>query len=83
MDFDLDSLKKRYESKPGPRKTFIVPKRSIIQKYPKIIIVGGTILGLGIFFSRPIYDAFFRTDFAPTPATPEARREALLKAWKV
>lgn len=83
MDFDLDNLRKRYKPKKGPRKTFIVPKRSFIEKYPKTVMVTGTILGLGIFFSRPIYDAFFRTEFAPTPATPEARREALLKAWKV
>lgn len=65
------------------RQTFIIPKRSIIQKHPKKSIYILTALGLAIFFSRPIYDAFFRTEFAPTPVDPEKRRAALLKQWKI
>lgn len=64
------------------RKTFIVPKRTFILRYPRATIWVGTTLGLLIFFSRPIYDAFFRTEFAPTPP-PGKLREYTLKQWKV
>lgn len=65
------------------RQTFIVPKRSLIQKYPKTTVWLGTVIGLSIFFSRPIYDIFFRTEFAQAPEDPDDRRAFVLKQWKI
>lgn len=65
------------------RQTFIIPKRSIVQKYPRTFIWTGTVIGLTIFFSRPLYDAFFRTEFAKAPEDPEERRDFIRKQWKI
>lgn len=64
------------------RQTYIIPKRSIYQRYPLTFVWTCTIAGLLIFFSRPIYDGFIRTDF-PEPPPPDKRREYILKAWKI
>lgn len=65
------------------RQTFIIPKRNFVQKYPKTTVWVGTVVGLSIFFSRPIYDIFFRTEFAVAPTDPDERRAAVLKQWKI
>lgn len=65
------------------RQTFIIPKRSLLQKYPKTFVWVGTTVGLAIFFSRPLYDAFFRTEFAIAPEDPDERRAFLRKQWKI
>lgn len=65
------------------RQTFIVPKRSFIQKYPKSFVWVGTAIGTLIFFSRPIYDIFFRTEFAEAPEDPEERRAFIKNQWKI
>lgn len=83
MDFDLNKLKQRVQPKKGKRQTFVVPKRSFIQKYPKLSLFGAIGTGLAIFFSRTIYDAFFRTEFAPYAATADERRVNRQKAWRI
>lgn len=47
-----------YLKRPG------VKKLSWIQKHPKLFFWTSLTSGLLIFFSRPIYDMFIRTDFA-------------------
>lgn len=79
----MNNLKKRYQPKKGKKQLVIVPKRHFYNKYPKTFMWGGTVTCLLIFYSRPIYDALFRTEFTPTPETPEARREAFRQAWKI
>lgn len=64
------------------RRSYIIPKRNIMLRYPRTFIHTTTVVALLIFFSRPLYDIFFRTDFLPAPP-PEKRREALLKQWKI
>lgn len=71
------------QPEPRRRRSYIIPKRTFLQRYPKSVVLVGTVGGILIFFSRTIYDAFIRTDFAPVPADPDKRREAILQAWKV
>lgn len=64
------------------KQTYIIPKRGVVQRHPMIYISCITIIGLGIFFSRPIYDAFFRT-YEPTGHIPmEQRRQMIKDAWR-
>lgn len=65
------------------KQSYIIPKRGIVQRFPLIYLTGGTILGLAIFFSRPIYDAFFRKQEYSPALTPEQRRKAILDAWSI
>lgn len=65
------------------RQTYIIPKRRIHHRYPMIYISACTTVGLLIFFSRPIYDAFFRKQEFCEPVPPEKRRELLQKAWSI
>lgn len=65
------------------KQSYIIPKRGIIQRYPLVFITFGTIVGLGIFFSRPIYDAFFRPPVFHEPTTPEERRRLIQEAWRI
>lgn len=62
------------------RQSYIIPKRNFLQKYPKTVVYVGTITGLLIFFSRPLYDAFIRDDI--TPIEPSKRTETILRAWR-
>lgn len=64
------------------RQTYIIPKRTFPQRYPLTTIWSATIAGLAIFFSRPIYDAFIRTDVtSDIPA--DQRKEIMIKAWRI
>lgn len=65
------------------RRSYVIPKRSLVRRYPKFFVWTATITGTAIFFSRPLYDIFFRTEFTPLPEDPDERRAAILKAWKV
>lgn len=63
------------------KQSYIIPKRGYLQRYPLIYISVCTVIGLGTFFSRPIYDAFIRdeyTEYVP----PEQRRQAIQNAWR-
>lgn len=48
-------------------------KRSWIYRYPKTFQITFTLLGFGIFFSKPIYDLFLKPkdpiDFSEPPTT--------------
>lgn len=64
------------------RQTYIIPKRSIVQRYPLTTFWGCTVAALLVFFSRPLYDAFIREpEVFEIPA--DQRREAILKAWRI
>lgn len=64
------------------RQTYIIPKRSIIQRYPLTTFWGCTVTALLVFFSRPLYDAFIRQpEIHDIPA--DQRREATIKAWRI
>lgn len=64
------------------RQTYIIPKRSIAQRYPLTTLWGCTITALLVFFSRPLYDAFIREpEIHDIPVGQ--RREAIIKAWKI
>lgn len=64
------------------RQTYIIPKRSIIQRYPLTTFWGCTVTALLVFFSRPLYDAFIREpEFQEIPA--ERRRDAIREAWRI
>lgn len=65
------------------RQTYIIPKRSFTQRYPLTTIWAGTIGGLLVFFSRPIYDAFFREQVPTEIPEGQTPREALMKAWRI
>lgn len=65
------------------RQTYIIPKRSIVQRYPLTFIWTCTISGLLVFFSRPLYDAFLRTDNPEPPPPPGQLRETIQKAWRI
>ncbi|KAL0810442.1 hypothetical protein ABMA28_010581 [Loxostege sticticalis] len=58
-------------------------KRSWIFRYPRTFQVTFTLLGIGIFFSKPVYDLFIRSrdfeDFSEPPTT-FSRRELPEKA---
>lgn len=53
-------------------------KRSWIYRYPLTFQITFTALGLGIFFSKPIYDIFIRPrdpyDFSEPPTTFQRRK---------
>lgn len=51
----------------------LVPKRSWIQRNPRAFSVIFITSSLLVFFSRPIYDAFIRTDLVPAK-TAESKR---------
>lgn len=51
------------------RPSYSVPKRSFYQKYPRSIQVTIISTFLLTFFSRPIYDIFFR-DYVEVPYLP-------------
>lgn len=55
---------------PQQRKRIEIRKRTFVQRYPKTVFWTSVTTGLLVFFSRPIYDAFFRTEFAP-PRLPK------------
>lgn len=42
-----------------PRRKFIVPKRNWMQRNPRLFVGTVTTTALLIFFSKPLYDAFF------------------------
>ncbi|KAH9642427.1 hypothetical protein HF086_007559 [Spodoptera exigua] len=48
------------EAMDNRRRSQPLGKRSWIYRYPKTFQITFTALGLGIFFSKPIYDIFFR-----------------------
>lgn len=78
----MDNLNSKTQTSRTRRQTYIIPRRSFTQRYPLTTIWAGTIGGLLIFFSRPLYDAFIREhEIQDIPA--DQRREALLKAWKI
>ncbi|CAD0206081.1 unnamed protein product [Chrysodeixis includens] len=62
------------------RRSQTLGKRSWIYRYPRTFQITFTSLGLGIFFSKPIYDIFFRAnepeDFSEPPTTFKAFRRA-------
>lgn len=49
------------------RRNILIPKRSLIQRYPRAFQFIVVSTGLLILFSKPIYDAFIRTDRKPPP----------------
>lgn len=54
------------------RRSILRPKRTLIERYPRafqLVIISS---GLLIFFSRPIYDAFIRTDLKTATGKPKA-----------
>lgn len=63
------------------RQTYIIPKRPLWQRYPMLTLVSCTIGSLLIFFSRPIYDAFFRKDNFIELKTSKERMEYTRKQW--
>lgn len=64
------------------RQTYIIPKRSIAQRYPLTTFWGCTISALLVFFSRPLYDAFIREPEIHEIPVGE-RRAAIIKAWRI
>lgn len=64
------------------RQTYIIPKRVFWQRYPMTTLWTGTITALLIFFSRPIYDAFFRKDNFIELKTSKERIDYARKQWK-
>lgn len=50
------------------RRNVLKPKRSLILRYPRAFQFIIITTGLLTFFSRPIYDAFIRTDLKPPPS---------------
>lgn len=54
-------------------------QRSWIYRYPKTFQITFTLLGLSVFFSKPIYDIFFRErihpDYSEPPTTFTRRQE--------
>lgn len=83
---DQKNINNRREEAFRRRQKFVVPKHNFIEKYPKLVIWGGTFIGLCAFFSKPIYDSFFRTEFPPPPPrfeTYEERHEWHMKKWRV
>lgn len=65
------------------RQTYIIPKRTFIQRYPLTTIWVSTIAGLLVFFSRPLYDAFIREPEIHEEIPADQRRQAILKAWRI
>lgn len=57
---------------PNPQQnwTYRMQKRTWIQKNPRLFVGLTTAGGLLIFFSRPIYDIFIRTDRPMHPKYP-------------
>lgn len=64
------------------RQTYIIPKRSVFQRYPLTTFWGCTVSALLIFFSRPLYDAFIREPEI-TDIPIGQRRESIIKAWRI
>lgn len=52
------------------RPNYIVPKRTLFQKYPRVIIISAISSFLLALFSRPIYDIFIN-DYAELPKVPQ------------
>lgn len=52
------------------RRSKTLGQRSWIYRYPRTFQITFTVLGLGVFFSKPIYDIFFRERFVPDLSEP-------------
>lgn len=50
-----------------PRRRVIVPKRTWIQRYPRVFVSVVTTSALLVFFSKPLYDAFFAEQIPVEP----------------
>lgn len=51
----------------------LVPKRSWIQRNPRAFSIIFITTSMLVFFSRPIYDAFIRTDLVPAKSGESKR----------
>ncbi|KAH8421085.1 hypothetical protein KR222_010845 [Zaprionus bogoriensis] len=55
------------------RRTAVLPKRSWIQRNPRLFQITVVTSSLLVFFSKPLYDAFIADPF-PGPAVPAHKR---------
>lgn len=83
MDKPIDKKQNKVNYGSNRKQTYIIPKRGIIHRHPMIYIWLITFSGLGIFFSRPIYDAFFRKYESTDHLTKEQRRQLVLDSWRI
>ncbi|SPP75436.1 Hypothetical predicted protein [Drosophila guanche] len=62
-----DLLDKKEQQQTGQRRrTAVLPKRSWIQRNPRLFQITFLTSSLLIFFSKPIYDAFIADPLPPT-----------------
>ncbi|CAO1433114.1 unnamed protein product [Diamesa tonsa] len=51
-----------------PKRSYVVPKRSWVQKNPRLFQGIFITVSLLAFFSKPIYDGFIKDDYPQLPA---------------
>lgn len=56
------------KSEQQPKRSYVVPKRSWVQKNPRLFQGIFITVSLIAFFSKPIYDGFIRDDLPQLPA---------------
>lgn len=63
----------QFKPETHPNRPYKIPKRTLLQRYPKLFFWGSITLSLTVFYSRPLYDIFFRTDFK-VPEVPKIEK---------